>query len=150
MHSRTRVILPFSLIAFLAVDVPSAAADATRPPPTVSRTPPTDARETWGWTILGFGVAVGASITAYGLTFECAGDEPDARAASFPGTTGESSDRCRRNASVAIWGGIGIMALSTAIGLSLVRIGREHARLVVLPQVAPGTSRASLVLQGSF
>jgi hypothetical protein len=56
---------------------------------------------TAAWTILIASLAVGAATTVYGTTITCA----------------EADARCRRRASLAIWGGVGIASLGSAIAL---------------------------------
>jgi hypothetical protein len=62
---------------------------------------------TWGWVLVVTGVAAGAAVTSYGLTFDCS----------------DSDVRCQRGASMAIGSGVGIAALASAVGLAIVELG---------------------------
>jgi hypothetical protein len=86
----------------------------------------------WGWWVLGGGLVAGAALTTYGLTIDCA--------------TGD--DGCGRRASLPIWGGIGLAALASGLGLAVVETGRQRG-VQVVPAVSldPAAPRIGLVLR---
>jgi hypothetical protein len=88
---------------------------------------------TWGWLVLGTGVAAGAALTTYGLTFDC----------------GDDQHPCQRRASIAIWGGLGIAALSSAVGIAIVQNGKKQVTLA--PTASSGRAPGGgVVLCGTF
>jgi hypothetical protein len=52
---------------------------------------------------------------------------------------------CEKRASLAIWGGIGIASLASAIGISVVQSGRVRARKTATVSVAATTGLVILV-----
>lgn len=123
MRQRTLVLLP-SIVLACAVVASPARADEPRAKHEEKHAEEHD--ETWGWVILGSGLLVGGAMTTYGLTFDC----------------GHDSRACQREASIAIWGGFGIAAVGSAIGLSIVKAKRESAKVVFGP--------GGFTLRGSF
>jgi hypothetical protein len=104
------VVLSSMLVCTQAHADPPEAATAvawTPAPPKPQAT--SSAKPAWGWIVLGSGLVVGGTITGYGLSLDCHDDE---RA-------------CNKRAGISIWGGIGIAALASAIGLAL--IGSKEA-----------------------
>src|SRR5262249_1281293 len=65
-----------------------------------------------GWIVLGSGLAVGGTLTGYGLSLDCHDDERS----------------CHKRAGIFIWGGVGIGALASAIGLAAIESGRASTR----------------------
>jgi hypothetical protein len=110
-----------------ALGVAGAPARAQQAPPSVAGTTSTG---DWGWLVLGYGVLVGGSVTVYGLTFDCS----------------DSNTSCQRKTSLLIWGGAGIAALASAVGISIVQSGRQHV------QVTPvaGADRVGVAVGGAF
>jgi hypothetical protein len=90
---------------------------------------------TWGWAVVGLGIATGAALTSYGLTFDCNNDTDHA---------------CQRSASIAIWGGIGVAMLSSAVGLVIVQNGQRRVQLAPVLIAVGDDRREGLVLRGSF
>ena len=66
----------------------------------------------WGWFVVATSVFVGAGITGFGLGQTCPDPEP--------------VNACTKGTSLALWAGIGIVAVGTAIGVLIVQEG--HAR----------------------
>lgn len=66
----------------------------------------------WGWFVVASSIFVGAGLTGFGLGQSC--DDPD------------GVNACTRGTSMALWGGIGIAALGSAIGLIIVQEGRSR------------------------
>ena len=108
MRYRLKILV---LVATLAVSVP-AFAQTPAPPPRSS---------TWGIVVITTSLLAGAALTSYGLTINCGQDE----------------HRCHRRAALPIWGGLGLAASGTLLGLRL------------LPQ-ATASGVAGLSLGGSF
>ncbi len=63
----------------------------------------------WGWLVVAGSVAAGALVTTYGLTIDC----------------GEFDHDCQRHAALPIWGGIGIAATGSLVGLYVVQVHSE-------------------------
>lgn len=119
---KARALLAPMLATFTWL-APARAEPHASPPPSP---PAQEATGEWGWLVVGSGLLVGGALTGVGLTFEC---EETARA-------------CQREASIMIWGGIGIAGLASAIGIAIVQAGR--ARVQVAPQAS------GFALRGSF
>lgn len=66
-----------------------------------------------GWFVVATSLFVGTGLTGFGLGQTC--DEPF------------GVNACTRGTSIALWGGIGVAALGTAIGLVIVQKGRARA-----------------------
>ncbi len=113
---------------------PSPSSTASAAPAPVPPPPPPVVRVssgTWGWYVLASGVAVGAAVTAYGFTIDCS----------------ETDLACRSRASLGIWGGIGIAAIASALGLAVVQAGRVQVAPAVTAEALP---RAGVVVRGTF
>lgn len=104
--------IPFALVAALQTVATDVLAD---PPATnasqTSASPPEPTGE-WGFIVVASGIVAGGALTTYGLTFDC----------------GDAARACQREASIAIWGGIGIASLSSAIGIAIVQMGRARVQ----------------------
>jgi hypothetical protein len=68
---------------------------------------------TWGWFVVASSIFVGTGVTGFGLGQSC--DD-------------YGVNSCTKGTSLAIWGGIGIAALGTALGLVVVQRGRAKLR----------------------
>jgi hypothetical protein len=109
-----------------------AEADPPEPlPPAPAPAPAHDSGQ-WGWWVLGGGLVAGAALTTYGLTIDCA--------------TGD--DACGRRASLPIWGGIGLAALASGLGLAVVETGKQKVQVVPSVTLGPAAPRVGLVLVG--
>lgn len=103
---------PLVAVAVAGPDAPVRPAETTAPKtPGVARASWTK-DGSWGWFVTASSLFVGTTLTAVGLALDC----------------NEGSNPCTRGASVAIWGGIGIAAIGSMIGLAVVRNGSEKAR----------------------
>ena len=102
---------------------------APTPSPAPAAAPANEETGQWGWLVLGTGILAGGALTAYGLTFDCDNDLD-----------------CGKRAGVAIWGGLGIAALTSAIGLYIVESGSKPV------QVAPTVSgdRVGVLVRAAF
>jgi len=58
----------------------------------------------WGWLIVAGAIVAGAAVTTYGLSIDCQKDDTD----------------CHRRAALPIWGGVGIAATGSLIGIRIV------------------------------
>lgn len=114
---------------------PPAPASSSPPSPQApAPTPPVvraSSSGTWGWYVVASGLVVGAASTTYGLTIDCSGSDLG----------------CQSRASLAIWGGIGIAALASALGIAVVQAGRVQVAPAVTADVFP---RAGVVVRGTF
>lgn len=81
---------------------PQVAPSAAASPPAVPSPP---AAATWGVVVILASIATGAALTGYGLTIECSADDHP----------------CHRRAALPIWGGVGVAALGSVVGLRLVK-----------------------------
>jgi hypothetical protein len=106
MRKVNLLLMSLATVASLACSSADARAQAT------TNAPQKNGPGEWGWTVLGSGLALGGALTTYGLTFDCS----------------DTARECQRRASIAIWGGIGIAALSSAIGIAIVQMGRVRVR----------------------
>lgn len=82
----------------------STLAHAQTPPTTVE---PARSTASWGVIVIATSIAAGAALTGYGLTFDCSADD----------------HACHRRASLPIWGGVGVAAAGSLVGLRLLSIG---------------------------
>lgn len=109
-------IVSFAWTSAVQAEATTEAAAAEVPPePEVSTTDAT------GWYVLAASLLVGAALTTYGLGIDC--DEHD--------------HACHRRASLPIWGGVGVAASGSILGLYLV-------------QPPGGASNATLTLGATF
>jgi hypothetical protein len=65
----------------------------------------------WAWWIVIPSLALGAVLTGYGLSFDCA----------------RADTSCQRSASAAIWGGVGVASLGSLLGVSIVQAGAAQS-----------------------
>lgn len=77
-----------------------------------NRTPTWQTDGSWGWFVVASSIFVGTGMTGFGLGQTC--DDPD------------GVNACTRGTSLALWGGIGIAAIGSAIGLIIVQEGRAR------------------------
>jgi hypothetical protein len=77
----------------------------------------------WAWWLIIPSLALGATLTGYGLTFDCA----------------QADTSCQRNAGAAIWGGVGVASFGSLLGISILQAST--------PAPAKSGSVASLRLQ---
>lgn len=61
----------------------------------------------WGWALVIPSLLGGGVLTAYGLSIDC----------------GPLDTACHRRASLAIWGGVGVLSLGSAFGLAILESG---------------------------
>jgi hypothetical protein len=66
--------------------------------------PPPSSEISWGWLVVIGSIAAGIGVTTYGLGIDCA----------------EFDDDCHRRAALPIWGGFGVAATGSLIGLQIV------------------------------
>lgn len=97
-HNRARTLI------FTACLLSSTIAHAQTPPATAE---PPRATATWGAIVIATSIAAGAALTGYGLTFDCRAND----------------HACHRRASLPIWGGVGVAAAGSLVGLRLLSIG---------------------------
>ena len=128
-----RASLPIALCTAATFLVSSGASAQTTPPPVIVTGTPTSSVAgsqagrsatvtptthksvwqsdgSWGWFVVASSIFVGTGLTGFGLGQTC--DDP------------EGVNACTRGTSLALWGGIGIAALGSAIGLLIVQEGR--------------------------
>jgi hypothetical protein len=97
-------------------------------------------RPDWGWLVIGPSLVAGAACTGYGLSLDCA----------------STDGACRRKASLAIWGGVGISSLGSLIGLALLesqgasRQGTATALDLQLELSRDSSSAGSLLPNGAL
>jgi hypothetical protein len=94
-----------------------APAASTAPP---ARVPSWRKDGTWGWFVVASSVFAGSALTAMGLAIDCEGKSPS----------------CERGSSIAIWGGVGVAAIGSILGLTVVANARDAA-----PPAPPPTLR---------
>jgi hypothetical protein len=135
MHKplRLSLLLVAWLFVFAQGTARAEAPEPSEPPPAPSAVQATRTGE-WGWWIVGAGLVAGTALTAYGLTFECS----------------DTDMSCRKAASVAIWGGAGVAALASAVGLAVVQAGRRTVKIVPTVSFDPAAPRFGAVLRASF
>lgn len=88
---------------------------ATSPHPPA--TPPTSWKHdgTWGWFLAASSIFVGGGVSGVGLAVSC--------------TNSHDQKGCEQRASMLIWGGIGLGALGSVIGLAVAAAGRDRTHL---------------------
>jgi hypothetical protein len=85
--------------------------------------PPWTSQQTAGVVVILAALAAGVALTSYGLTFDC----------------GETDISCHRRAAAPIWGGVGVAAAGSLVGLRLLQ-----------PSGSASSSSAVVTLQGTF
>jgi hypothetical protein len=111
----------------------AAASEPAHPSPPTTTSPPIGSWS-WGWLLLGSGIAAGGALTTYGLAQGC--------------SSGDTA--CERHASIAIWGGLGIASLSSMFGLAIVQSERARARTKTAAVSVAATGGPGVFLHGSF
>jgi hypothetical protein len=119
------VILVASLLSHAAARAQSASDPAEPPRQTLTETagaaapapaaPQRSAAATWGVIVVLASIAAGASLTAYGLTIDC----------------GDDDHACHRRAALPIWGGVGVAAVGTVVGLRVIQSSSTSSAALV-------------------
>lgn len=76
------------------------------------RTQPWVRNGDWGWFVVASSIFVGTGATGFGLGQTC----------------DEGVNSCSRVTSLALWGGLGVAAIGTALGLIVVQAGHASSR----------------------
>jgi hypothetical protein len=128
MQHRLLTAIPFLLMfgpaTAFAEEAVAPTTDPAPPGTTPGPSPPepeSKARTTAGVVVIVASLAAGAALTGYGLTIDCA----------------ELDHACHRRAAAPIWGGVGVAAVGSLVGLRLI-------------QTSVTRSSASLTLHGTF
>ena len=80
---------------------------AAEPEPAKSRLELEVPERSWGYWVVLPSIIAGSTLTAYGLSIDCA----------------PTDTPCHRRAGLAIWGGIGVVSLGSALGIAIVESG---------------------------